>query len=129
MTIKVLLSDFKISFLFINWSVLTMVSLTSTQLLWKERCLNTSCFVFYSASHSLCFFFLRVSLSLIPPKSALMARAILFSSLRNHFSSRILILITSNYFNSLLIRKKINGRRVVIAAQGNGSVVIWLLAM
>ena len=52
MTRKVLLSDFEISFMFINWSVLTTVSLTSTQLLWKERCLNTSCFVFYSSSHS-----------------------------------------------------------------------------
>ena len=111
----------------INWSVLTTVSLTSTQLLWKERCLNTSCFVFFSSSHALTFFFLPVSLSLIPPKSALMARALLFSGLRNQFP-----LFTIPVFGlaitlvvPLLIRKQSIGRRVVIAAHGMGSVVIW----
>ena len=107
----------------INWSVLTTVSLTSTQLLWKERCLNTtSCFVFYSSSHSLSFFFLPVSLSLIPPKSALMARPLLFSSSRNHF---LLCTIPGFGIALILIRKQSIGRRVVIAAHGMGSVVIW----
>ena len=112
---------------FINWSVLTTISLTSTQLLWKERCLNTSCFVFYSTSHSLSFFFHPVSLSLIPPKSALMARALLFSGLRIHF-----LLFTIPVFGiaitmvePLPIQKQSIGRRVVIVAHGMGSVVIW----
>ena len=128
----ILISKFPTKFstlhhVFINWSVLTTVSLTSTQLLWKERCLNTSCFVFYSSCHSLSFFFLPISLSLIPPKSALMAKALLFSGLRNQFP-----LFTIPVFGfaitmvvPLLIRKQSIGRRVVIAAHGMGPVVIW----
>ena len=112
----------------INWSVLTTVSLTSNQLLWKERCLNTtSCFVFYSSSHSLRFFFLPVSLSLIPPKSALMAKALLFSGLRNQFPLFTIPVfgVAITMVEPLLIRKQSIGRRVVIAAHGMGSVVIW----
>ena len=111
---------------FINWSVLTTVSITSTQLLWKERCLNTSCFVFFSSSHALTFFFPPLSLSLIPPKSALMAKPLLCFISSNHFLSRISVLgFAMTMVVPLLIRKQSIGRRVVIAAHGMGSVVIW----
>ena len=127
----ILISKFPTKFstlhhVFINWSVLTTVSLTSTQLLWKERCLNTSCFVFYSSSHSRSFFFLPLSLSLIPPNSALMARPLLCFNSSNHFLSTIPVLgFAITMVEPLLIRKQSIGRRVVIAAHGMGSVVIW----